>query len=570
MLKKAALVLIATVYIGINIWWLKIDTRLPIYDPPWRFTDTIWIWQILLHFSFNEMRNFVVCAAQPPLVGILVRPFLLFFGTNLDAAVLTMDLIFLPVLIFSMSKIIQFYTNKAWQGILGSLMLLTCPGVIFLSRFYFLDLPLMAMVALSFYLLISTREFMDRRYTISCAIAMALGNLTKLTFFIYIAAPIVLLAFKCISKRQKINFLIFLGIFSVISIAWYLPTYKTIIAISNMQYYKPLQTYILNMFYYLLAAIVLYIFFIFLIVRNHLVARIKKIARYVWISVLLLFFYSLTTSLLNTYKQDFLNNLAVFINGGIGLLNLLILCLSAFLISIKRGSKILIVVWFLVPAVFFFRMCMYEIRYILPCLPAMVVLIIVALENLRRGLRNTAHLVILLNSAFLLITYTWPVKFMPREAILISKPGIFLLTNKFWSNGFESIYGSVHPQNEKDNWYFDEFFEAIKNSGIKDGEIVWLLEGDHHEYGTASLNYHSVIRNMNAKFWSLYPNVFVNDPTTTIKEDGFRYFVDIRGFNANEKVEAARDFIKTNPDKFQIIFEKGIPGNLTVVVYKKI
>lgn len=569
MSKRITLFFITAIYIGINIWWLKTDARLVSVDPPWHFISSLKIWYLLSHFSLDEMRYFVLCSVQPPLVGILVRPFLLFFGTNLDGAVLTMDLIFLPVLIFSTSKIIQFYTNKAWQGILGSLMLLACPGVIFLSRFYLLDIPLMAMTTLSFYLLISTREFMERKYTIACAVAMGLGNLTKLSFVFYIAAPLLFLLPKIDSREKTANFIIFSKIFLAITAAWYLPNYKTILLLLNTKFVE-FKDYGFWLAPYFITGVILCLFFIFFMKKIHVNTRIKRFSVIIGICMLLSLFYIPRQELLRSHAWGFLDNLGVFINGGIGIINFLILCLCVFLIGIRWNCPVLILAWLLIPMAIFFQWARSELRYILPCLPAMVVFILIALENLHKKLRNSIYSIIMLNSIFLIVTYTWPLNFLPRDFILTQRPKIFLSTSDFWVNAHTPLYGSVYPQGQSDYFYLDEFFDAVRNSGIRDGEVIWLLSGDHHVFGNSTVSYYSAIRKMNVKFYSLYPNAFEHDAAARISNMEFRYFVDVEGFGREGIVEAARSFIKANQDKFQIIFERDIPGDNTVVVYKKI
>ena len=78
---------------------------------------------------------------------------------NLDAAVLGMNIIFLPILAIFVYKIIIFLANDRRLAFLGVLFLLCYPGIIITSRFYLYELPVTAMITWAFYLLLRSEAF---------------------------------------------------------------------------------------------------------------------------------------------------------------------------------------------------------------------------------------------------------------------------------------------------------------------------------------------------------------------------------------------------------------------------
>ncbi len=80
-----------------------------------------------------------------------------------------------------------------WTGLLAALIALTSPLVIVYSTNYFLELPLIAMVALATWALVRSQGFTSRPYTLMFGLAAGLGMLTKWSF-IFFLAPMFLFA----------------------------------------------------------------------------------------------------------------------------------------------------------------------------------------------------------------------------------------------------------------------------------------------------------------------------------------------------------------------------------------
>src|SRR5919204_3986762 len=76
-------------------------------------------------------------------------------------------------------------------GLLATFFVVTTPLLTSLFKWYMLDPPLTAMVALALYLLIRSEFFAQRRYALAFGVVCGLGMLTKWTFVLCLALPAV-------------------------------------------------------------------------------------------------------------------------------------------------------------------------------------------------------------------------------------------------------------------------------------------------------------------------------------------------------------------------------------------
>ena len=164
----------------------------------------------------------------PPLfyfVAYLLNVFLSIISIN--AALFTSSL-FLVILLMSVYKI-GLRTNEN-IGILAAFICSFYPIIHQFSRYFSLELAVCAMVALTIWMLIATRLFENRFFSICLGISLGLGMLTKQTFIIYIIGPYLFYIVKSLNganksrcnRKSKIkNILISVVIGSVCSFVFY-------------------------------------------------------------------------------------------------------------------------------------------------------------------------------------------------------------------------------------------------------------------------------------------------------------------------------------------------------------
>ena len=173
----------------------------------------------LLFNSFGDIN-------RPNFVHLIATAGNLLFGKSVLITTFFTNSIFLSILLFSVYKIGSFLQD-AKTGILAAIIVFLYPGIFSFSRKYGLDFPLTAMVSLSLCLLLKTRFFSNRKYSIIFAIIAGLCFLTKAQSAFFLFAPIVYYIYyiffskrACNKKEITINMLISAIIVFPISYIW--------------------------------------------------------------------------------------------------------------------------------------------------------------------------------------------------------------------------------------------------------------------------------------------------------------------------------------------------------------
>lgn len=174
---------------------------------------------------FNDVSRY-----RPPLFLLSSLPFYLIFGKSPDIAVLT-NIVYLIILLLSVYGIgKRIYSEEV--GLFASFIVSTFPILYGLSRSYWLDFPLTAMVSLSVYLLLMTDYFRDRRYSLLFGISVGLGMLTKWTYLIFLTGPFLYFLVSSFkgnlgehekSNRPALNATISILVGMVVASFWYVP-----------------------------------------------------------------------------------------------------------------------------------------------------------------------------------------------------------------------------------------------------------------------------------------------------------------------------------------------------------
>ncbi|MGA2628274.1 MAG: glycosyltransferase family 39 protein [Candidatus Bathyarchaeia archaeon] len=156
----------------------------------------------------------------PPLVYVVTAILYFFAPSSLPMAALT-NAIFLLILLVSVYGIGDELLGPT-AGVVAAFLASTYPLLVGLTRLYLLDFPLTAMVALSLFLLIKTREFRDRKMVILFSVSLVLGMLTRHPFPLYVLGPFLyVVARGCRIRISRNNILFCVAIVST-SILYYI------------------------------------------------------------------------------------------------------------------------------------------------------------------------------------------------------------------------------------------------------------------------------------------------------------------------------------------------------------
>jgi 4-amino-4-deoxy-L-arabinose transferase-like glycosyltransferase len=184
----------------LNVLWSWLDTRPPQWDMgahlqksllySWYLT-TLNLWEFVTAYSF-----------YPPLVYWVTVPFYVVFGSSINIAVTSIDVVFLSVLIFSVYGIGTYLWSRR-VGLLSALAITCTPYVATMGKEYTLDVPLTAMAALGLYLLLRAEGFTNRTYSLCFGAAFGLGMLTKWTYPLLFLAPLLLAAGRIVLSLYR-------------------------------------------------------------------------------------------------------------------------------------------------------------------------------------------------------------------------------------------------------------------------------------------------------------------------------------------------------------------------------
>jgi MFS family permease len=145
--------------------------------------------------------------------------------------------LFLGILLLSTYGIAHTYGGPG-AGLLAAFIVSMYPMIYGLARHYLLDIPLVAMVALSIWLLLRTDYFERRGAAVICGVSLGLGMLTKWSFAVFVGGPLMIVIVRSLangSRRRLINVILALAIGAVIAAPWYALNLRSLLALSQVQ-----------------------------------------------------------------------------------------------------------------------------------------------------------------------------------------------------------------------------------------------------------------------------------------------------------------------------------------------
>jgi 4-amino-4-deoxy-L-arabinose transferase-like glycosyltransferase len=195
------------------------------------FYRSLRYYDVFVNFDSNFISRFNdVSQYRPPLLMLSSLPLYFVFGRSTDVAAMT-NILYLIILVLSVYGIGRRIHSKE-VGLMAAFIVSVFPIIFGLSRSYWQDFPLTAMVSLSIYLLIRADYFRDRKYSILFGLSIGLGMLTKWTYFVFLTGPFfyfIISAFREKTEddkkrdKSKLNAIISILVGMVVASFWYIP-----------------------------------------------------------------------------------------------------------------------------------------------------------------------------------------------------------------------------------------------------------------------------------------------------------------------------------------------------------
>jgi 4-amino-4-deoxy-L-arabinose transferase-like glycosyltransferase len=208
---------------GSNLAWLKMDTRPPFWDMAGHAITAIHLSQLPFRTDLAQaLQEWFTSSVYPPLLAWISTPLGVLFWPTSDVLAGVLSL-FLGVLMLSTYGIASRFGGRR-AGLLAAFIVSMYPLVYGLERHYLIDVPLMAMVALSIWLLLHTERFERRGVCVAYGLSLGFGMLTKEAFAIFAAGPclvVILFALPERSRRKLLNLALALAACALVAGPWY-------------------------------------------------------------------------------------------------------------------------------------------------------------------------------------------------------------------------------------------------------------------------------------------------------------------------------------------------------------
>ena len=181
MLARHPLVWLAVlwaVHVGMNLMWRLTNVTVWGWDQPAHLARAVDYLHLLQPLRIEGVLNALTNHAfYPPLFHISVAAFYALFGVSADSGAMT-NAIYLAILLVSVYGIGRSLYDED-TGLLAAGLVSLFPIVFNMSRFTYIDFAMMALVALSVWLLLKSNRFQDRRWAVLLGVALGLGLLAK-------------------------------------------------------------------------------------------------------------------------------------------------------------------------------------------------------------------------------------------------------------------------------------------------------------------------------------------------------------------------------------------------------
>ena len=204
-----------------NIVWIAMDTRPPFWDMA---NHANWSLGVLRDFQQNGITALLTLphdsGSYPPLYYAVTAIFYALLGPTIDAAQMA-NLPAIVLLGFATFGIARQLIEPS-AAVLAAVIVNLIPFLLWLSRETMLEYWLTAMVAISLWALIQSKEFANSRWSIAFGICCGLGMLTKWTFAIFVALPALWAA-----RKNPRHALLGAAIAAGIAAYWYVPQFHT-------------------------------------------------------------------------------------------------------------------------------------------------------------------------------------------------------------------------------------------------------------------------------------------------------------------------------------------------------
>jgi 4-amino-4-deoxy-L-arabinose transferase-like glycosyltransferase len=227
-----------------NNWrWLVVNVTSTGWDKPRHLARSLNYAQMLSPLTIRSLFGIMISdPVRPPLFPASAAPMYRLFGWSADVATMV------NVVYMAIALAATYAIGRRWGGsgrgrrlgVVSVLLLAVLPMFYAMSRYFYLEFALTAMVALSVALLLATDGFQRKGLSLLFGLVLGLGLLTKRTFVIFAAGPVVVVILSAgllpalwrrLKHRPRLYWkraLLALGGGLALAALWYVPNRETV------------------------------------------------------------------------------------------------------------------------------------------------------------------------------------------------------------------------------------------------------------------------------------------------------------------------------------------------------
>ena len=225
---------IAVGWIGINLLWWSWNTAPPAWDQTDYLLASLRFFDAFGDGGLSELLRTVMRSTsgygRPPLLSILTLPFYGLVGTGPNAVQLTL-LVFIPLMVFVLYDMGRRLGGER-AGLAACLAAATMPHLTGLSRQFYVEFPLAAVVTGTVYLLFRLLEEERVWLYLGLTVSVAVGMMLKVTYILFVGPGLLIVALGSL-HRGRVRGSMLLAAAAAVGLAltsiWYLPNWHRIL-----------------------------------------------------------------------------------------------------------------------------------------------------------------------------------------------------------------------------------------------------------------------------------------------------------------------------------------------------
>ncbi len=175
---------------AVNNWlWLVENVTSTGWDKPRHLARSLSYTQMLSSPTVKSLFDVMTSdPVRPPLFPASAAPMYWLFGRSADVAVMV-NIVYMAIMLAATYGLGRRWGGRC-QAMVSVVLLATFPMFYSMSRYFYLEFALAAMVALTVYLLLATDRFRRPWVSLLFGLCLGLGLLTKRTYALFVVGPV--------------------------------------------------------------------------------------------------------------------------------------------------------------------------------------------------------------------------------------------------------------------------------------------------------------------------------------------------------------------------------------------